>query len=156
MLVRRAMPGEALALSTLAYESKAHWNYTAAQLAAWKSDLTIDATSIVSRPTFVIEDDGQVVGFYQLCIEPMGEQTQLEHFWIKPVAMGKGYGRALLQHALGVAVERGYSQVRIDADPSAEAFYLACGSRRVGGVAAPITGQPGRVRPQLVLVANAT
>jgi hypothetical protein len=41
--------------------------------------------------------------------------------------------------------------VFIDADPHAEAFYRACGALRIGGVAAPIDGQPQRVRPQLVL-----
>lgn len=42
-------------------------------------------------------------------------------------------------------------RITIDADPNAEAFYLACGVIRVGHVAAPIFADPSRVRPQLSL-----
>jgi hypothetical protein len=38
--------------------------------------------------------------------------------------------------------------LRVDADPHAERFYLACGAVSIGTVAAPIAGQPDRVRPQ--------
>ena len=153
MSIRRATPEEASCLSRLACESKAHWSYCASQLADWKDDLAISATSIAGEPTFVIEEGGQVVGFYQLGREPRGgaEGLQLEHLWIKPAAMGKGHGRRLLHHALREAAAHGHSQLRIDADPNAESFYVACGARRVGVVAAAIAGQPNRVRPQLVL-----
>jgi hypothetical protein len=49
-----------------------------------------------------------------------------------------------------VAVAGG-NALAIDADPNAEAFYLAKGARRIGEIAAPIEGHPDRVRPQMLL-----
>jgi len=63
--------------------------------------------------------------------------------------MRRGVGRALVSHALQTASRGGASEVTVDADPNAEAFYLDCGAVRCGEVAAPIAGQPTRVRPQL-------
>lgn len=65
--------------------------------------------------------------------------------------MRRGIVRALLAHAVSTARSGGASAIAIDADPSAEPFYLACGARREGVVAAPVSGNPARVRPQLTL-----
>ena len=65
--------------------------------------------------------------------------------------MRRGIGRALLAHAAGTARAGGDSAILIDADPNAEAFYLACGAARGGSVAAPIASEPERVRHQLSL-----
>jgi molybdenum cofactor cytidylyltransferase len=66
--------------------------------------------------------------------------------------MHRGIGRALLAHALATAARGGAAEVIVDADPNAESFYLECGAIRRGEVAAPIAGQPNRVRPQLAFV----
>ena len=62
-----------------------------------------------------------------------------------------GIGRALLAHAVNTARFAGASSIIIDADPNAEPFYVACGAVRRGIVAAPVVGDPARVRPQLSL-----
>ena len=36
----------------------------------------------------------------------------------------------------------------VDADPHAASFYASCGARLGGAVAAPIPGEPTRMRPQ--------
>ena len=76
---------------------------------------------------------------------------ELTHLWVVPSMMRQGIGRALLAHAMLSAREGGASTIAIDADPNAEPFYLACRARREGVVAAPIIGNPARVRPQLSL-----
>jgi hypothetical protein len=63
----------------------------------------------------------------------------------------RGIRRALLAHAVNTACLAGASSIVIDADPNAEPFYVACGAVRQGIVAAPIAGDPARVRPQLSL-----
>jgi hypothetical protein len=71
--------------------------------------------------------------------------------------MGRGVGRALLERAAIEAALLDYRELKIDADPHAEAFYLACGAARTGtSVAAPISTDPGRRRPQLALELDAT
>lgn len=149
MQIRRAVSGDARELSELVERAKAHWGYTHAQLQAWRSSLEVSAESVSARPMFVAEFDGQVIGFYSLVPSP--EVWELDNLWVLPQFMKKGFGRKLLEHALQAAAEGGATSVVADADPNAEPFYLRCGARRIGAVAAPIAGHPNRVRPQLVL-----
>jgi len=91
----------------------------------------------------------EVAGFY--LVVPREPSWELEHLWVAPQFARRGIGRALLAHAVSTARACGASAVLIDADPNAEAFYLACGAARVGTVAAPIANDRARVRPQLAL-----
>lgn len=149
MRVREARAGESKALSAIAFAAKAHWGYPASALESWRQDLAVSEDSIARRPTFVGEASGEIAGFYQLVLED-GEWS-LEHLWVHPAFMKMGFGRSLLAHAAQQAASLGAGLLLIDADPNAERFYLACGAVRSGEVAAPIEGQPDRVRPQLRL-----
>ncbi|HEX8954987.1 MAG TPA: GNAT family N-acetyltransferase [Burkholderiaceae bacterium] len=152
MEIRRAREGEAAALTALARTSKAHWPYTAEQIEAWREDLAISRDDIAATPVFLAEINGRVAGFYQLL--PIGETWVLEHMWVLPEQMGKGIGRALLQHATRLAGEGGARHISIDADPYAEPFYRACGANTVAVKSAPVPSMPQRVRPQMLLAAR--
>jgi len=147
--IRAAHAGEHRLLSEIAYQSKAHWGYATADLDAWHASLTVARESVLGCPTFVAEVDGAVVGFFQLRLN--GSHADLEHLWVLPAFVRRGIGGALLAHAMQQARAAGASALHIDADPHAEAFYMAHGARRVGQRSAPIEGQPLRVRPQLTL-----
>jgi GNAT superfamily N-acetyltransferase len=86
-----------------------------------------------------------VVGFYALRVS--GEQAELDHLWIDPSHMGRGFGRLLLRHAAKRALERGVRELTIDSDPNAAGFYESMGAERVGSIAAAMDGVP-RERPQ--------
>jgi GNAT superfamily N-acetyltransferase len=146
--VRRALPTESQALTELAFAAKALWGHSEAQLSTWANDLRISPKSILSEPTFVIEEEHGPVGVVQLGtkIRPWS----IEHLWVHPSAVRRGLGSQLVRHVLRYARERGQSELQVDSDPQAEQFYLRLGARRVGEVAAPIEGQPSRERPQLV------
>jgi GNAT superfamily N-acetyltransferase len=147
--LRDAHPDEALGLSRIAYAAKAHWGYPAAELARWREDLTVSAASIERWPTVVAEIDGEAAGFVQVADDTA--PWTVEHLWVDPGHMRRGVGRALLAHVLALATRAAVSQVLIDADPHAEAFYLKMGAERIGALCAPIAGEPQRVRPQLRL-----
>jgi GNAT superfamily N-acetyltransferase len=149
LTLRAARAGEHAALTTIARRAKAHWGYPADALARWHDELTVTRASIESLPTAVAERDGAVVGFFQLRLD--GPDAALEHLWVQPEQIGHGIGRLLLQRALDDTRAAGHDRLCIDADPHAEAFYRACGAVQVGEVAAPIEGQPQRVRPQMML-----
>ena len=149
MEIRRARASEASALSALALAAKQHWRYAAEDIERWQPLLTVTEDDLTSRPAFVAEVERGAVGFYLLA--PKGATWELEHLWVSPQFMRRGIGRALLAHATRTARAGGASAILIDADPNAEAFYLACGAARVGSVAAPIASEPERVRPQLSL-----
>ncbi len=146
LTIRPAIAAEVELLSTVARTSKAHWGYAKETLESWRDDLTLTAGDLDHMVVHVATIDGAIAGFYAI-VPPAGENWSLEHFWVLPQYMHRGVGRALLAHALTTA---GDCSVAVDADPNAENFYLRCGARRVGEILAPIAGNSGRVRPQLI------
>jgi len=147
MTIRAALPAEAQALSTLAIRAKAHWGYDAHVLERWRTELTVLAEDISSKPMFVGTVDEEIVGFYAL--EPSGTSWKLDNLWVLPEFMHRGIGRTLLVHALQTAARGGAVEVIVDADPNAEPFYVKCGGVRRAELAAAIPGSPARTRPQL-------
>ena len=147
MELRSARVEEAGALAELAWAAKASWGYAPAQLERWREGLSPSGASIAAQPTFVAEVDQRLAGFCQL--ELQARPVELEHLWVHPRFTGQGVGRALLVRCLRDLAALGVEALHVDSDPNAEPFYVACGAVRVGEVAAPIEGHPGRVRPQL-------
>jgi predicted N-acetyltransferase YhbS len=93
----------------------------------------------------VAEHDGEVVGFCTLVGEP--PVLDLGMVFVRPDQVGRGIGRVLWAHATAAATRLGAERMTIDADPHAEAFYLAMGAVRVGE--APSRSVPGRALPRL-------
>jgi GNAT superfamily N-acetyltransferase len=154
MHIRPAQLDEHEALSRIAHKAKAHWGYRPEDLTNWHAELTVSPESLAQHPTFVAEVQDHIAGFFQLSFPPEG--PELEHMWVLPNDMGQGIGRGLLERAILEVAKRGHDRLLIDADPNAERFYVACGAVRIGDKPAPAVGQPQRVRPQLVLIADAT
>lgn len=149
MNLRLARPSESEELSALAFAAKALWGYSPSQLADWANQLRISPESIATEPTFVVEENGRLAGVVQLSDE--SPHWAIECLWVHPSSIRHGLGKRLLQHVLAYARSQGQTELRVDADPNAEPFYLRLGARRVGEVAASVRGQPGRIRPQLVI-----
>lgn len=149
MNLRRGVPEDAAALNAVALAAKAHWGYSPEQLRAWRKDLTVEPGSMLAWPVCVAEENGEPAGFIQVNTD--SRPWALEAMWVHPAHMGRGIGKALLAWAVDLAAAGGQAELAIDADPNAEGFYRAHGARVVGSVAAPIDGDPARVRPQLRL-----
>ena len=151
-VIRPAIETQAELLSALVMRAKAHWGYSAQTLEGWRCELAVSPQDIRAKPTFVALMDDEVAGFYSL--SAVQSVWELDNLWVSPEFMHRGIGRTLLSHALETARSRGAVEVTVDADPNAEPFYQQCGAVRRGEVAAPIPGQPWRVRPQLVFVCD--
>ncbi|UCC73006.1 MAG: GNAT family N-acetyltransferase [Gemmatimonadota bacterium] len=145
-IVRCARPDEATALSALAFRSKVHWGYDREFMEACREALTLTVEFISGSDVYVMEVEGQVVGFYT--IAPWNWGLELTHFFVDPSAMGNGLGRRLWDDAVQRAAALGHSQLLIQSDPFAEGFYLRLGAERIGEV--PSEAQPGRMLPLLV------
>ena len=145
--IRPARPGEAAALSALALRSKAHWGYDAAFLDTCRGELTLRDDELAARRTLVAEVDGTLAGFGTLEGDP--PHGELGMLFVEPAAIGQGVGGALLAALVEAARAEGFTRLAIDADPNAEAFYVAHGAVRVSEVASGSV--PGRVLPQLEL-----
>jgi GNAT superfamily N-acetyltransferase len=145
VVMRPGLDHEASLLSDLALRSKGHWGYDQAFLDACREELTLTPAEVPAKRVIVAERDGRVVGFYTLAGDP--PVASLDHLFVEPAEIGTGVGRTLWRHAVAAAQALGFTRMEIEADPDAEAFYLAMGARRRG--TAPSGSIPGRQLPLL-------
>ena len=143
--IRRAVPDDAPQLTHLAQRAKAHWNYPAEWLAAWRSQLTIEPGYLIVHRVLVAENAGRLVGMCAL--EDRGTWWSLEHAWVDPTSMGQGVGRTLIQQALDLVRAVRPGRVVAEADPNAAGFYRRMGASEIGVVPASMPGAPDRVLP---------
>jgi GNAT superfamily N-acetyltransferase len=146
--IGRASPGDAGALTRVAFASKRYWGYPERWISRWTATLTITPEFVRDNEVYAAISGGEPIGFYALTGE--GRDLELEHLWLSPAWIGHGAGRLLFEHAIERAASRGASIVEIEADPNAEGFYLKMGARRVGKNVYEMEGNR-RALPQMVV-----
>lgn len=147
MRLRPARPDECGELTGLIMRSKASNGYDDAFMEACRAELTVTPETFAEGPFAVLETDGRVVGTVQVCQHRDG--WHLELMFIDPDCQGMGAGRRLVGWARAEARRQGATELHIEADPNAEAFYLKSGARRVG--VTPSGSIPGRMIPLMIL-----
>lgn len=80
---------------------------------------------------FCLWVEGSPAGYYELWRHDEDDSVEVGYFGLLPEFVGKGYGRLLLEHAVGEAWERGQSRVWLHTctldHPAAITNYLARG-----------------------------
>lgn len=137
MQIVRARPEDAAELTAVAFAAKRHWGYPERWIQSWRELLTVTPALVAANPTFSAIKNNRVVGFFCLTTEP---RPDLTHLWVLPTAMGRGYGRALFEHAVEQARALGWTSFEIEADPNAEGFYLHLGAKCIGTNVTEIEG----------------
>lgn len=117
--IRFAQPTDAAVLSDISMEAKAYWQYSDEWLARWKEELTITPEYIKKHQVTTLRDTQRIIGF--CTIEEHSRYYEVAHLWIRPSYMRQGLGQRLLADALSFILPR--TEVRVVADPNAEAFY---------------------------------
>lgn len=133
MYIRDAKLSEADLLSELAFVSKAYWGYSMEFMNTCREELTVSMQDISSEEISyrVYEINDEAIGFY--AIEHISENlAELEALFVKPVYIGQGIGKALMENAISYTRNQGYKMLKIQGDPNAEKFYLASGAIRTG------------------------
>jgi GNAT superfamily N-acetyltransferase len=95
----------------------------------------------------VLELGGARVGWHRVRFD--GDRAELEDLWVEPTFIGQGHGRALFEHAVGVARRGGANRLEWDAEPFAAGFYAAMGGREFAR--SPSAVVPGRTLPRMRL-----
>lgn len=144
-MIRRALPEEAPTLTTIALEAKRYWGYPEHWIKHWESDLTVTADFVRDQHVYVAEVEGEIRGFYALCVTEPGSKAELEHLWVTPASIGTGIGKELFLDAMEKAAALAVRDVEISADPNAAGFYKRMGAMQIGEVDAPIDGQPRKL-----------
>lgn len=139
MTIRRAFPEEATTLTQIALDAKRHWGYPEHWIKHWESDLTISSDFIRDNHVYVADEDGEIRGFYALCVS--GDKAELEHLWVTPACIGTGIGKELFLDAMERAAAVDVHNVELTADPNAAGFYERMGAVQIGEAESVIDGQ---------------
>ena len=142
-MIRSASPEDAQTLTTIALDAKRHWGYPENWIKHWESDLTISSDFIRDNHVYVAEDNGEIRGFYALCVA--GDKAELEHMWVTPAVIGTGIGKELFLDAMERAAKLNVNAVEISSDPNAAGFYKRMGATQIGEVDSSIEGQPRKL-----------
>jgi N-acetylglutamate synthase-like GNAT family acetyltransferase len=145
-MIRRSAPEDAATLTTIALEAKRHWGYPEHWIKHWESDLTISSDFIRDNHVYVAEEEGEIRGFYALCVAQ--DKAELEHMWVTPALIGTGLGKELFLDAMERAAKLDVSLVEISSDPNAAGFYKRMGATQVGETDSIIDGH-ARKLPRL-------
>ncbi len=138
-MIRRASTEEADKLTQIALDAKRYWGYPEHWIKHWESDLTISSDFIRDNEVYVAEKDGEIHGFYALCVS--GNKAELEHMWVTPGLIGTGLGKELFLDAMDRAATLEVREIEISADPNAAGFYERMGASQIGETEASIDGQ---------------
>jgi GNAT superfamily N-acetyltransferase len=138
-MIRPASVDEAQTLSRIALEAKRHWGYPEHWIKHWESDLTISPEFIKNNYVYVLESEGEIRGFYALCVNQA--HAELEHLWVEPRYIGTGVGKELFLDSMERAASLNLHEVQLSADPNAAGFYEKMGAKQIGEVDSEIDGQ---------------
>lgn len=111
--------------------SKSHWGYSQDQLEHWRLNLRFEEEYIARNTVKLVLDESEVIGFFAI-VE--GEFHKLDHFWLLPNAIGKGYGNLVFKQILSECETLNITDFQIISDPDAEGFYLKKGAFKIGEV----------------------
>ena len=139
MKIRQASVDEAASLTQIALDAKRYWGYPEHWITHWEADLTISPDFIRDNHVYVAEEDGQLRGFYALCVA--GQKAELEHMWVTPACIGSGIGKELFLDAMERAAALDVDAVELSADPNAAGFYSRMGATQIGETESAIDGQ---------------
>jgi N-acetylglutamate synthase-like GNAT family acetyltransferase len=139
-MIRRAKSHEADSINQLGIRSKAYWGCSPEHIKVLEQDLTISPQAIVTHPTYVLEVNNKVLGYYTL-IPENAETVELAHLFVEPLHLLEGVGSQLLNHARDTALSLGFSRIVVQSDPNSERFYLVNGATRIDEIASRIPDQ---------------
>ena len=118
-------------LNEISIESKRYWNYPNEWIDKWRDDLTVTGNSIISNSVFKLLLGNRIIGFCSISNNP--DHYEIEHLWIKPEYIGKGFGKYLLNESLRKSVKE-KKRIIVISDPNSEKFYIKNGFKCIDKV----------------------
>jgi N-acetylglutamate synthase-like GNAT family acetyltransferase len=121
-------------LRDILINSKSYWGYSKKQLEIWKSNLKFEDDYITRNTVKLIYKKIDVIGFFAIVKGDTVKHNELDHLWLLPDAIGKGYGNQAFEQILLECKRLNITDFYIVSDPDAEGFYLKKGAVKVGEV----------------------
>jgi len=111
--------------------SKSYWGYSKDQLEQWRLNLKFENKYVYRNTVKLILEGSDVIGFFALV---KGDIDELDHFWLLPKVIGKGYGNMVFEQIIFECNSLDINEFYIISDPNAEGFYLKKGALKVGEI----------------------
>ncbi len=124
---RPARLDEADFLHALTGRSALSWGYEPEFLEWEPQALEVTPEFLARSVSYVLEEDGRVVGYYALS-GTFPDHVEFDKLFVEPDVKGTGRGKLLWRHAIGVARDLGVTEMAMYADPNAVPFYRAMGA----------------------------
>lgn len=126
-MFRRATADDRDLLDEMTLAGIRHWGHheTHPEAYAGLAGHVAAADGPEKHPVFVLENDTEVVAFYEL--RDQGDHVELLRMFIRSDLIGHGYGRKLWNDAIDQAAHM-HDRMLIMSDPGAIGFYSAMGA----------------------------
>lgn len=146
--VRKALPGEAGALTELSFRSKRSNGYDEAFMEACREELTVTPQRMEAGEYWVAIAD-RICGCACLLTDTETASGEVHAFFIDPHYQRRGIGQRLWGEIRRSAKAKGLATLKLDADPFATAFYERLGFVTTGQ--SPSGSIPDRMLPRMEL-----
>ena len=107
----------------------------------WRTDLEISEEYILNNKVVKVYCGDGFIGFFST-ITSVGRIAEIDHLWLLPDQLRKGYGKVIFSHIIASLKLSGRRIVRLIAEPNALGFYKKMNGKVVGQFQGKI---PGRV-----------
>ena len=131
MIIRRAIPAERRTLEALQWRASLGNEGDRDALLLHPDAIDLPLEQITAGGVFVVEQDGNIVGFSAILPRDDGD-TELDALFVEPAAQRQGIGRKLIEHCAEMARAAGSSALHVVGNFHAKQFYLSCGFIIVG------------------------
>lgn len=148
MIIRRARPSEANALTALSTISKQSNGYDDDFMEKCHKALLVTEARLEDGEFWVAEN-GELCGCACLSLEADGEAGEVKSFFVHPESQRQGVGKLLWTKILQRAKDQNLKFLHLDADPFAVPFYEVVGFKTVRET--PSTTIFGRTFPYMEL-----
>lgn len=142
-IIRVASTPDISAINRLLRASKAHWGYEAQFMESFMLKFSVSEEYLKRNIVYVMEEEN-LIGFYTFVIHDE-RSLELDHFFIHPDFIGKGFGRKLWASSCLTAKNLGKDVFTLWADPNAELFYTKMGCKKIAMKKSPFL--PNRMAP---------
>ena len=148
--IRMAIPGDEQELTALSFASKRYWHYPDHYYRIWQPELTVSREYLQNNSVYCIENRLKIAAYYSLVFlaedvsvmgTTLGRGHWLDHMFILPRYIGKGFGRKLFSHLLTTCKTKNIGSVSLLADPYARGFYEKMGCVYIRECPSTITGR---------------
>ena len=128
-------------LTNISTTSKRYWNYSEEQLLLWKEDLEINEKYLLSNLVYKVFYSEKLIGFYALKFDETENCYEIDHLWLLPDNIKKGYGKHIFQNIISQLSTLNQTRCILTAEPNAIGFYQKMNGKIISTFESKISGR---------------